>query len=367
MNRLTRITCFLLVLLPLTALADARTERQKNRLQTTIMNANLPLAYRINALRELHADEFVNGRIDRSFCVWDPLGRAGPIFATVSDQTVRSLHYGIALDVRAYQDEELLLTDLKERRCDAALLRGNRVYEFNRFAATVEAVGAVPDLTHLKILMQVVANSRTAPRLEENGFTVLGIASLGENYLFAADSKASDVDAFRDQPLAVVAHDESLQAIAQQFSSETNVLIMPELIQGFTGGTIPVMMAPLAVYPVMAGQLSSPISIFAYPVAQSTVHLVGHSDRFPTGLAQLLREDFLFMFDAYQRRVEQERSAIPATSWKVVNTESREQFDREWSALRDELLHKGLYDESMLTLQKRVRCRLAPNAQECQS
>lgn len=365
MKKFSWITCFLLVVLPLTALADARTERQKNRLQNTVMNGNLPLSHRINALRELHADELVNGRLDRSFCVWDPLGRAGPIFATVSDQAVRSLHYGIVLDVRAYQDENVLLEDLKARRCDAALLRGNRVYEFNRFAATVEAIGAVPDLTHLKILMQVVANSRSAPRLKENGYTVLGIASLGESYLFAADKNASNVDAFRDQPLAVVAHDPSLQASAELFSNQTNVLLMPELIQGFTQGTIPVMMAPLAVYPVMAGQLSSPISIFAYPVAQSTVHLVGHSDRFPTGLAQLIREDFLFNFDAYQRRVEQERSAIPASSWKSVDAKSRAQFDREWSSLREELLSQGLYDESMLTLQQRVRCRLAPHADEC--
>lgn len=365
MKKFSWITCFLLVVLPLTALADARTERQKNRLQTTVMNANLPLAYRINALRELHADEFINGRIERSFCVWDPLGRAGPIYATVSDQTVRSLHYGIALDVRAYQDENVLLEDLKARRCDAALLCGNRVYEFNRFAATIEAVGAVPDLTHLKILLQVVASSRSAARMEHNGFTVLGIASLGESYLFAANNNADDVDLLRDQPLAVVAQDESLHAIAKQFSPETQVLLMPELIQGFTRGSIPIMMAPLAIYPVMVGQLSSPISIFAYPVAQSTVHLVGHSDRFPTGLAQLLREDFLFMFDAYQRRVEQERRAIPATSWKVVNADARQQFDQEWSALREELLSQGLYDESMLTLQQRVRCRLAPHADEC--
>lgn len=41
--------------------------RQQKRLQTTVMNSNLPLEKRIEALKVLHADAFKDGKMKRSF------------------------------------------------------------------------------------------------------------------------------------------------------------------------------------------------------------------------------------------------------------------------------------------------------------
>ena len=62
------------------------------KLESTVMNPNLPLEKRIRALRKLYAGDFKSGKIERTFCVWDPLGRAGPISSTVNDQKLRSMH-----------------------------------------------------------------------------------------------------------------------------------------------------------------------------------------------------------------------------------------------------------------------------------
>jgi hypothetical protein len=127
------------------------------------------------------------------------------------------------------------------------------------------------------------------------------------------------------------------------------------------------MLAPVAVYPVMSGQLRQPVHIFDMPVAQSTLQMIGHSERFPSGLAQMLREDFLFKFDSYMRRVDQERRAIPAVSWKPVSESVQAKLQRDWHQLRQQLLQQGLYDQDMLALQRKVRCRINPQSWECEA
>ena len=104
--------------------------RRNSKLEATVMNPNLPLEKRIRALKKLQVDEMVGGRILRTFCVWDPLGKAGPISSTVDDQKLRSLHYGMDLTVITFQDEVELLDALRtDDRCDAALIRSTNLLE----------------------------------------------------------------------------------------------------------------------------------------------------------------------------------------------------------------------------------------------
>ncbi|ASP40127.1 hypothetical protein CHH28_16235 [Bacterioplanes sanyensis] len=340
-------------------------QRRFERLDSTIMNPNLPLANRIKALKQRHSELLQGGKIHRSFCVWDPLGRAGPIYATVHEQTLRSMHYGLMLKLSAYQDEDALLQAFEQQQCDAALVRGNRVYPYSRFSATLEAIGAVPDRQHLHMLMQVLASPKLASKLEGPQYTMLGVAPLGESYFLAADGQLSDLQTLQQLPVAVVPHEPSLQAAAEHWGQSVTVSGLSELIRGFSQQELPAILAPMAVYPVMSGHLQGPISIFDAPVAQSTIQLIGHRDRFPTGLAQILREDFLFKFDSYMRRVDKERSAIPAGTWKSVPAGLQMQLAQNWQQLRQQLSDDGLYDADMLRLQRKVRCRLQPQLGEC--
>ncbi|GGY34589.1 hypothetical protein GCM10011297_04550 [Bacterioplanes sanyensis] len=368
MNRLSLIAVLLVSLLPLHVSGlEANDQRRLQRLDSTIMNPNLPLAQRIRALKQRHADLLVDGKIHRRFCVWDPLGRGGPIYATVHEQTLRSLHYGLVLAVEAYQDEDALLAAFEQRQCDAALVRGNRVYEFSRFAATLEAIGGVPDRRHLQVLMQVLASPKLADKLSHNGYTLLGVAPLGESYFFASQSDLAQLNQLRQGPIAVVPNEPSLQAAAQYLGGQATVIPLAQLVDGFARQQLPAMLAPVAVYPVMSGQLRQPVHIFDVPVAQSTIQMIGHSERFPTGLAQMLREDFLFKFDSYMRRVDQERRAIPPASWKPVAEQVQAQLQRDWHQLRQRLLQQGLYDQEMLALQRKVRCRINPQSWECEA
>ncbi len=93
-------------------------------------------------------------------------------------------------------------------------------------------------------------------------------------------------------------------------------------------------------------------------LSQSTIQLIGRAERFPIGLAQMLREDFLFKFDSYVKRVETERANIQPQLWFPVAAAQQQ-------ALDSQLREQGVYDARMLQLMKRVRCRINPAASEC--
>lgn len=347
--------------------ANELQDRQQRRLQSTVMNTNIPLEKRIEALRVLYADQLEDGKIVRTFCVWDILGRAGPIYSTVADQQFRSLHYGLDFSITVYQDEEALIADLQAGDCDAGLISGARALEFNRFAGSIEALGAVPELSHLHTLFTAISSPRMAERMQEGDYTVLGVASMGENYLYTGSSNIVSLQQLKGRKVGVPNYDLSLQALAKQQQFEMQEDRLLRVVDHFAQSDTAAMLAPIVGYHIGgAGKVKPNMGIVSFPVSQSTLHLIGRSERFPLGVAQILREDFLLKFEHYVARVETERKAIPAERWFYVSPEMQQQVKKDLREARLSLLNQGVYDATMLRLAKRVRCRGLEETAECQ-
>ncbi|MEQ3763119.1 MAG: putative solute-binding protein [Alcanivorax sp.] len=341
--------------------------RRNSKLEATVMNPNLPLEKRIRALKKLQVDEMVGGRILRTFCVWDPLGKAGPISSTVDDQKLRSLHYGMDLTVITFQDEVELLDALRtDDRCDAALIRGSVAMEFNKFAGTIEAIGGMRQREQVHLLMQVLANPRMASRLTDDKYTVLGVATMGASYRFTSDRSKRSLADFKNQLMAVESLDPSRSEFVSAIGANPVNGSMMSNVQSYADGKVKGMISPIIAYLVMGtGQISRDVGIFDTPVAQSTIQLIGHTEKFPPGLAQILREDFLFKFDNYARRVDNEMALIPGEFWMKDTKADVQKMEQIALDVRLKLREEGYYDPAMLRLQRKIRCKFEPARSEC--
>lgn len=349
--------------------AQSLEERRMQKLEDTVMNSNLPLEKRIRALRRILSDEMIGGRITRTFCLWDPLGKSGPVASTADDQKLRSLHYGMELEFTIYQDEQELLKDFKAGdTCDAALVRGHQAIQFNRFAGTIEAVGAVKDRKQLQVLVQLMANPKLAPKLTDGEYTVLGVVSVGENYVFTSDRTLRDVTDLRGQRVGVEAQYPEYVDLIRRLGGTPVPGTMLENVQKFSKGDISNMISPVAGYLVMRdGGNENSTGIIKSPLATSTVHLIGYAERFPKGLAQILREDFLFKFDSYTNRLDREMSIIPESMWLTPDPLKVQQVETAMQQVRLEKRSEGVYDPFMLTLQRKIRCKFDPTRDECRN
>jgi len=363
---LAAATCVLLLSQSVLASESPIDERQKKRLRSTIMNPNITLQKRVDALKVLHADELVDDKIARSFCVWDVMGRSGPVYATVEDQRFRAYHYGLDLTLKAYQDESALVKDLRSGACDAALISGARAMEFNRFTGTIEALGGVPDDDHLAIMFQLLSSPRLDKRMVEGDYVVLGFSTLGENYLYSQTGKALTLKDLAGKKVGVPSYDKSLLKVAETANANIDAEELLTVVDRFADKSVDAMLAPIIGYHFGgSNKMQDGMGIVNARLSQSTIQLIGRVDRFPEGISQLLREDFLMKYESYKKRLDNERDNLSKQQWFDVSAADKAKLEEQLTELRISLSEEGIYDPYMLKLLKRVRCHVNKERAEC--
>jgi len=56
------------------------------------------------------------------FCVWDPVGRSGPVMSFYSDLIPKAQAWGLSIRFVAYTDEKVAANEFKAGNCEAVLL-----------------------------------------------------------------------------------------------------------------------------------------------------------------------------------------------------------------------------------------------------
>src|SRR5690554_7842999 len=75
-------------------------------LKATAMNPKLPRAERVEAIQGLYPELLANENSAKvKLCVWDIVGRSGPIYASAKDQQVKLLELGLNVEISAYTNE----------------------------------------------------------------------------------------------------------------------------------------------------------------------------------------------------------------------------------------------------------------------
>ena len=345
---------------------DAK-EKSDARLKAAIMSQNIPLEKRVKALKELYHDRTVNGRIQRHFCIWDPLGKLGPIASTVQDQTVRSVHYGLDASIAIFNNEQELIENFKkEKTCDAILVRGALAREFNKFAGTIEAIGALPERKHLQLLMQVFTNPRLNRYMTDGEYTVMGFATIGGNYAFMRDRAYNSLSALEGKQVAVQAIEAPMKALVNQYGGTPIEGGMMRNVLAYTDERVSSMISTAIAYLVMgSGQSGDSTGVLRNPLSQSTMQLIGRAEQFPDELAQLLREDFLLKFNNYAGRVDTEMNLVPDEFWIETPLEETEKLEDIAREVRLAMRDRGFYDATMLRITRKIRCRFNPDKAEC--
>lgn len=342
-------------------------EAVKQKLEATVLNQNLTLEKRIKALKNLLSDQMTSGKLPRTFCIWDPLGNNGPVAAAAKDQVLRSLHYGMQLSIEVFQDEENLVDKfITGDTCDAMLVRGTTAHRFNAFLATTEAPGALPDRQHLQLLSQLLTRPQLIEYMTDGPYVALGLVPVGSHYLYAESADLASVKAIQGNSVSVPASDTGVIRLIESAGGRARPGVLPAAVQTFTDNLSSMMIAPEIAYLTMAtGRTGKNTRALKLPIAQSTLQLIGRTDRFPPGLAQILREDFLFKFNSYAQRLEQEQNNIPAQFWINPTTTDLKALEEFSQKIRIAMREEGYYNPVMLRLARKIRCRFNPDKKEC--
>ncbi len=339
------------------------------KLEAIAYNPDLSLEERIERMQELTGIErFPEGEtLKRRICIWDIAGRSGPIYQAAMDQRARALEYGIELEMIPYTNEGVMVEAFKSGQCDAALMSGMRARNFNSFTGTVDAVGAVPDMKHMKTLMKVLAHPSSRDKMVQGEYVVMGIATGGGAYVFVNDREINSLAKAAGKRVAVLDYDDQQAKMVSSIGATPVRTSMVKAPGMFNDGVVDILAAPLAAYEVMElyKGLKPDGAIIDYPLAMISMQLIGRRDKFPNIGAQFVREEFYNRFDEIRRRVKAEAGKVPEKWFVDIPEEDKAEYEAMMQEARTELRKQGYYDPDMLQLQRRIRCKYDPGRAEC--
>lgn len=305
--------------------------------------------------------------IDRSFCVWDPIGANGPLFNVMKSAKPSAMKWGINLELRAYTDEKIAAEDFKAGQCDSVLLTGTRAREFNKFTGSLEAMGAIPSGDEMKMVLQTLTQPKAAKLMKSGEYEVAGILPAGAIYLYTRDRTIDTVEELQGKKVATLDYDQASMTMVRHVGASVVGASTANFAGKFNNGSVDVAYAPAVAYTPLElyKGLGENGGVFDFSLAQMNFQIIARIDRFPEGYGQKVRDYTATRFEEAYELVEIAEAEIKKEYWMRPTMEQLEGYSKMLQEVRISLRDEGVYDAKALRLMRKVRCKKNPTNSEC--
>ncbi len=305
----------------------------------------------------------------RSICVYDPGGRSGDYYGLMSKYATEASTWGVEVEIKPYTDEETAAKDYEAGQCDGVVATGVRLQRYNRFASSIEAIGGLRDYGQLKQMVTTLATSGGASaKLGQDGNTVIGFIPIGAVYLFVRDRDVDTVSELAGKRIATMDYDKASVFMVDRVGAIMAPADLGSIGPKFNNGDVDACYVSAPAYrpfELFRGLDASGGGILKAPLAQATLQVMIHEDKFPAGFVEKSRTDLLGRFDDALSLVTKAEADIPAKYWVDVPDNIYVEWEQMFQGVRVSLRDKGAYDPMMLTVMKQLRCKADAARSEC--
>lgn len=305
--------------------------------------------------------------LKRKICVFDIIGNVGPVMGAMRDWSTAAMAWGLEAELVPFTNEAIAAEDLKAGKCDAALITGIRGRDFNKYAGTLDSIGGIPTIDHMRILLQVLAHPSSAEKVGSGTYSLMGIAPAGAAYIFVNDRKINTLSKAAGKKVAVLEYDKTQSILVSQIGATPVASDVTNFSTKFNNGIVDVIAAPLVAYTPLElyKGLAPDGGIINYPLMQITMQLIGRSDRFPAELMQTSREYFYKNLDSILEALDKEMLTVDPKWWVEIPAEDKTGYEVMMQEARIQMRDLGYYSAEMLSLQRKIRCKLETDRAEC--
>lgn len=302
-----------------------------------------------------------------SFCVFDPIGDKGPAYQGMLDYKAAALEWGAILDLKVHTNEAVALADFKAGHCDAVGITGTRIRPFNKFTATIEAVGAIDNYDQMRKLIGMLAQPRASQYMIEGDYEVAGIMPAGAVFVFVRDKAINSVEAAAGKRLATIDYDTASVKVVNHIGATMVPVSIATFAPRFNNGYVDIAYAPAIAYEPfeMYKGMGEAGGILRFNLAQMNGQLILRKDKFPKGFGQKSREYAYKNFSKALEHIITAEENIPKKYWVDLPDKKKTEYKEMLRQVRLELRDEGIYDERMLKILFKLRCRTDPGHYEC--
>ena len=305
---------------------------------------------------------------DRTLCVFDPSGANGDIYASMKDYQVAAAAWGVNFTLKPYTNEAAAVEDFKSKQCHGMLVTGTRSRPFNGVGSTIEGIGALSSYKLLKSVIKLLSSDKSAEMAVQGEYENSGIIPTGAIYLLVRDRNVDTIEELAGKKIATFDFDEASKVMVR----EAGAAIAPADVTSFAGmfnnGSVDAAYAPATAFvPLeLAKGLGSAGGVIRYPLAQMTMQLIVRTADFPAGFGQNSRNYAGEKVGDFIKAVERAESGFPEKYWVDISDTDKARYDQLFLDVRVRLRDDNkVYDKTMLSLMRRVRCKEDEARAEC--
>lgn len=307
--------------------------------------------------------------VERTMCVFDIIGANGDIYNIMKDYKTAALGWGVDLTLKPYTDEKIAAEDFKAEQCDAAVLTGVRGRQFNNYTGSMDSIGAIPDYDAMRTVIQVLSSD--SPSINENlksgPYEVAGIAPMGAAYLFVKDQSLNTVSDLSGKSIAVLEYDEAQAKMASSVGMSPVMSDITNFSGRFNNDSVDICFAPIAAYSALElyKGMKPDGGIVDYVLGQLTAQVILRHDKFPDGYASESRQYMLGQFDRAMKIIQNARAEVESKWWIRIPEADQQRYNQMMREARMSLTKDGTYSKDMMTLLRKVRCKMDASRAEC--
>lgn len=300
-------------------------------------------------------------------CIFDPIGRNGPIYNIANDKLIELLQLGIKTELTPYVSESVLVEELKSGTCAVALMSGIRARFFNKFTGSLDAPGAMLNAEQVRTMYKLVTDPRLADKMVEGDYIIGGVLPLGPVHAFVNDREIDSIEKAAGKRVLVLDFDPMQADLASSLGATPVVSDIANAGNKFNNRNVDVLISPLAAYNFfeLYKGLEPKGAIIDLPIIYASMQLVVRKDNMPNEAVQILREIMYETYDKAWTIVESESKKIPSKWWVHLPESDKLRYDKLMQEIRLKLIKDDYFNPYMLTLLRKARCAKAPSRPEC--
>ena len=305
-----------------------------------------------------------------TMCLFDPVGKGGDMYALLKDFRVQALGWGVDLELKAYDNEGVIIDSFKAGKCDAIAVTGMKMRAFNKFTSTAEAVGALPEYGDVKALFDALSRPELAKYMRQGDYEVAAVMPVGNVYTFVRDRKWVEEglqDNFQGKKVSVFEGDSVSYEMIRSMGANPVMVNTTTFAGKFNNGVVDITFSPAVAYEPfeLYKGLKPKGGIIRHPLIQLTIQMVIRHSRFPADFAAKARQAAYSKMAYAMQYVHLTEKRIPDEHWVEPLLREQGAMNEMMRQARLKLREEGVYDGNMLKLMRKIRCKRDPRHFEC--
>ncbi len=302
-----------------------------------------------------------------TMCAFMLMGEGGPEHQALLDYQTAALNWGVKLTLKPYMNEKVVVEELKAGVCDIANMTSMQARVFNKFTGTLDAPAAIPTYDHFRMILETLAKPSAEKYMKEGEFEIVGIQSAGAVFLFSNDRNLSSLKDLAGKRMAILDSTPEVRQLVVDLGMTPVSSTVTNIFQKFNNGAVDITGGPAIVYDMMELHkgLEPNGGILAEPIMQGNMQFLGRSAKLPAGFGMKSRQYFVDNFDRSLNIIRTAEQNVPKKWWIPLPADQRDTFNAETRKVRLAFKEQNVYDGRMLTLLRKIRCKMEPTLAEC--